>query len=320
MLTRRQVLAAPLLGLAAAAPDDRFQAFLSSVAAQARSSGIGAATVAAALSGISPSARVLQLSARQPEFTETWARYLGTHVTQARVARGRAIYAADRSLLDAMRTQYGVGPAAIMGIWGLETDYGAYDGGFPTVQTLATLACFGDRPEFFRAELLASLRILDHADIGLAAMLGSYAGAMGQPQFMPSAFLRYAVDFDGDGRRDIWSDRSDVLASIANYLAANGWRPRQPACIQVLAPADLPDPDQDAPRAFSAWHRAGVRVGPSPMEAAAASADLQARLLRPDGAEGDAFLVFTNFEVLRAYNPSNLYALSVAVLGDRVIQ
>ncbi len=319
LLPRRRVL---LLGAAAAwpwpawaAPADgaRFAAFLAGVARAAGAAGIPERVTDEALAGLTPSARVLALTQAQPELVETWAAYRAAHVTARRIGQGRALFMQDGALFNAIGTEYGVPASVLLGIWGLESNYGAFSGNFPVLRALATLGCFGDRPGFFRAELLDALRILATGRVPAAELTGSYAGAMGQPQFMPSTYLRYAVDFDGDGRRDIWTDRSDVLASIANYLRAHGWRAGLPWGLPVSAPPALPT---DETRPLAAWRRAGVRPlapGRLPPDSTPAS------LLRPDSSSPDLFLVFTNFQVIRAYNRSNFYALSVGLLGDDVV-
>ena len=162
---------------------------------------------------------MIERDRHQPEFTMTWARYRALVISDQRIANGRVAFRQNRALLARVQDRYGVSPGVIMGIWGLESSFGTELGSFQVVEALATLAWEGRRATFFRTELLAALHILDHGDVTPARMTGSYAGAMGQPQFMPSAYLRYAVDFEGNGRRDIWTSTPDTLASIANYLA-----------------------------------------------------------------------------------------------------
>jgi membrane-bound lytic murein transglycosylase B len=184
------------------------------------------------------------------------------------------------------------------------------------VEALSTLAWEGRRASFFRGELMAALKILDHGDVAPGAMTGSYAGAMGQPQFMPSSYLRYAVDFEGHGRRDIWTSKADVLGSIANYPAQSGWRANETWGQAVIAPPTMDAPGRDAKRPLSEWSRAGVR----PVNGRwAAPLDTQAGLVAPDGAGGDAFVVFGNFAAIRRYNPSDFYAIAVGLIGDQVV-
>ena len=183
----------------------------------------------------------------------TWARYRGLVITDQRISAGRQAVAANRALFQRVEQRYGVGPGVIAGIWGLESSFGTGTGDFRVVEALATLAWEGRRTSFFRGELMAALKILDHGDIAPGGMTGSYAGAMGQPQFMPSSYLRYAVDFEGNGRRDIWTSKPDVLASIANYLAASGWRTGETWGQPVVTPAGVEAAGRDAKRAVSEW-------------------------------------------------------------------
>ncbi len=204
----------------------------------------------------------------------------------------------------------------IAGIWGLESSFGTGTGDFRVVESLATLGWEGRRAGFFRGELLAALKILDHGDVAPAAMTGSYAGAMGQPQFMPSSYLRYAVDFEGHGRRDIWTSKPDVLGSIANYLAQSGWRSGQTWGQQVVAAIRLGAVRSRSKRPLADWARAGVR----PLSGRwAASLDTPAGIIVPDGAGGESFAVFANFAAIRRYNPSDFYAIAVGLIGDQVL-
>jgi membrane-bound lytic murein transglycosylase B len=203
----------------------------------------------------------------------------------------------------------------IAAIWGVESGFGAGTGDYRVIEALATLAWDGRRASFFRGELIAALKILDHGDIAAVAMTGSYAGAMGQPQFMPSSYLRYAVDFDGHGRRDIWTSKPDVLGSIANYLALSGWRSGQGWGQPVVLPAGMQAAGREAKQTLGDWMRAGVRPLQGhwvvPMETPAG-------LVAPDGAGGDSFAVFGNFAAIRHYNASDYYALAVGLIGDQV--
>ena len=192
--------------------------------AEARREGIRPATLDRAFAGVVPNQKVLDRDHHQPESSWTWARYRGVVITDKRISDGREAFAANRALFQRVEQHYGVSAGVIAGIWGLESSFGTGTGDFRVVEALSTLAWEGRRANFFRGELLAALKILDHGDVAPGAMTGSYAGAMGQPQFMPTSYLRYAVDFEGHGRRDIWTSTADVLGSIANYLAQSGWR------------------------------------------------------------------------------------------------
>jgi membrane-bound lytic murein transglycosylase B len=300
----------------AAPASGSFHDFLTDFRAEAKRAGISNATLDRAFAGVSPNQKVLDRDRHQPEFTLTWARYRALVITDKRIADGRQAIAANRNLFDQVHARFGVTPGVIAGIWGLESSFGAGTGDFRVVEALATLAWEGRRAAFFRSELLAACKILDHGDVSPGAMTGSYAGAMGQPQFMPSSYLRYAVDFDGSGRRDIWTSKPDVLGSIANYLAQSGWRDGQTWGQPVTVPAGFEAEGRDGKRALSDWSRAGVR----PVSGRwAGSADTPAGIVTPDGAGGEAFAVFANFAAIRRYNPSDYYAIAVGLIGDQVL-
>jgi membrane-bound lytic murein transglycosylase B len=320
MPTRRFLLAsaipAVLTAQAFAAPGDSFASFLKGVRAEAQRDGIRPGTLDRAFAGVAPNQKVLDRDRHQPEFTLTWARYKALVISDKRITDGRQAVGANRALFQRVEQRYGVGPGVIAGIWGLESSFGTGTGDFRVVEALATLAWDGRRASFFRGELIAALKILDHGDVAPGAMTGSYAGAMGQPQFMPSSYLRYAVDFEGNGRRDIWTSKADVLASIANYLAQSGWRGGETWGQAVSVPAGLDAPGRDAKRPLSDWARAGVR----PLSGRwVASADTPAGLVEPDGAGGETFVVFGNFGAIRRYNPSDYYAIAVGLIGDQVV-
>jgi len=315
MLSRRLLLTAAV-STAAAAPGS-FQTFLADLRNQARRAGISGATLDRALAGLQPNQKVLERDQHQPEFTLTWAKYRAMLITDQRITNGRAAYQQNRALFARVRDVYGVDPGVIIGIWGLESSFGTGMGDFHVIEALATLAWEGRRASFFRGELMAALHILDHGDVTPAHMMGSYAGAMGQPQFMPSSYLRYAVDFEGNGRRDIWTSKPDVLASIANYLQSSGWRGGdtwgQPV---ILAQGFTGETGRDARKSVAEWMRLGVRAGsnrPLPRP------DIQAAVVQPDGPGTEAFLVYGNFAAIRRYNPSDYYALTVGLLGDSVV-
>jgi membrane-bound lytic murein transglycosylase B len=320
MPTRRVLLASAVPAVlsvsAFAAPADSFHEFLNGVRTEARKAGIRPATLDSAFAGVSPNQKVLDRDHHQPEFTLTWARYRALVITDKRIGDGRQAVAANRALFASVEQRYGVGPGVIAGIWGLESSFGTGTGDFRVVEALATLAWEGRRASFFRGELMAALKILDHGDVAPGGMTGSYAGAMGQPQFMPSSYLRYAVDFEGHGRRDIWKSKPDVLGSIANYLEQSGWRPGQTWGQPVTAPPGLDVQGRDVRKSLSEWARDGVR----PVSGRwAATADVPAGLVAPDGAGGETFAVFGNFAAIRRYNPSDYYALAVGLIGDQVV-
>ena len=316
MLKRRWLLAASLSTLATA--QDSFQGFLVRIRTEARRAGISAATVERAFSGVQPNQKVLEHERHQPEFTMTWAQYRALLVTEQRIAAGRAAFQQNRELLARVQDRFGVDPGVITGIWGLESSFGTGMGEFHVVEALATLAWEGRRASFFRGELLAALRILDHGDVTPVHMLGSYAGAMGQPQFMPSSYLRYAVDFEVHGRRDIWTSKPDVLGSIANYLAQSGWRGGEPwgQAVRGQAGLDLAAGASEGRRSVDEWARLGIRaIDGGPLR----RINGLAAVLLPDGPAGEAFLTFANFGAIRRYNPSDFYALAVGLLGDAIV-
>jgi len=322
VLSRRRLLAAAAVPLAGAlpppAPGASFAAFLAGVRSEARDHGIAARTLDQALGGLQPNLKVIDLDRHQPEFNLTWQQYRSRIVSDARVARGRQFYAESRPLLAQVAARYGVPAGVVMGIWGLESNFGQATGGFNVIDALATLSWEGRRAAFFRSELMDALRILDHGDIAPTQMTGSYAGAMGQTQFMPDSFLKYAVDWRGTGRRDIWGDLGCVFASTANYLAREGWQADRSWGDAVTAPAGL-SPYQIGREHLlpvSEWTRLGVRrIDGGALRGAAGSA----ALTLPGGAGGDAFLAYhPNFRAIRRYNPSDFYCISVGLLGDRI--
>jgi membrane-bound lytic murein transglycosylase B len=270
--------------------------------------------VDAALTGVDPVSRVLELDRRQPEAILPLATYVARAVSAGRVRRGQARLAAERPALAEVAARTGVPPAIIVALWGLESDYGRDPGAFPVIPALATLAHAGRRGALFRAELLDALRILDEGHVPLDRLRGSWAGATGQPQFLPSSFLRHAVDGDGDGRRDIWTSRADTLASIATYLVAAGWQAGVPWGHPVHLPRSGPPGSE--PRPASQWRAHGLRIaGGVPLPD-----DTVATLLRPDGDHGPAFLVSENFEVLLRWNRSTAFAVAVGTLADRLTE
>jgi len=304
------------LSTVCAAPDS-FQSFLARLRADAQRAGISSATLTRALANLQPNQQVLERYNHQPEFTLTWAQYRARLITDQRIANGRVAYQQNRALFGQVQDRYAVEPGVIVGIWGLESSFGTGMGDFHVIDALATLAWEGRRAAFFRSELMAALHILDHGDVAPAHMMGSYAGAMGQPQFMPSSYLRYAVDFEGNGRRDIWTSKPDVLASIANYLQSSGWRGGESWGQPVILPQGFAgETGRDARKPVGEWMRLGVRAGsnrPLPRP------DTQGAVVQPDGPGTEAFLVYGNFAAIRRYNPSDYYALTVGLLGDSVV-
>jgi membrane-bound lytic murein transglycosylase B len=318
-ITRRHAITAVLAALpaGAGAATQSFDAFLDGVRAEARRAGVSQATLQRALSGLRPIERVLELDRRQPEFTQTWEQYRDARLSQARIEGGRRAYVENRATLEAVQERFKVTPRIVVAIWGLETNYGGFTGNFNVIQSLATLAWDGRRSAYFRNELIAALKILDGGHVPPDRMRGSWAGAMGHPQFMPSNFDRLAVDMDGDGRRDIWDNRADALGSIANYLARSGWRDDQLWGREVVLPAGF-NPEEarrENTKPLREWGQRGVRRADG---GALPALELPTAILLPGGARGQAFAVYPNFNVIRRYNPSNFYALAVGLLSDRV--
>ena len=321
MLTRRTLFAAVAVSpasvaLAAPTPAEKksFAAFVDGVRADAAKAGIKPATLDLAFKGVQPNQRVIELDRKQPEFTMTWEQYKGRVISEARIAKGRALFAQHKALLARVSERYKVPAAPIMGIWGLESDYGAATGGFHVIEALATLAWEGRRAAFFRSELMDALKILQAGDITPDRMTGSYAGAMGQPQFMPDSYLKFAQDFSGTGKRDIWNDPGDIFASVANYLAKSGWSDKLPWGVSARLPTGF-DPalaGRDNRRKIEEWAKLGVQ----PVRALAP--DSVAAVILPGGQGGEAFLAcHPNFLAIRRYNPSDFYCISVGTIGER---
>ncbi|MBE9606918.1 lytic murein transglycosylase [Acetobacteraceae bacterium H6797] len=294
-----------------------YDAFVQRLRVDARAEGISAGTVQQALGTIQPLPRVLELDRKQPEGVLTWEQYRDRIVSPLRIQNGRKAYAENAALLQQIEARYNVSPRVIVAIWGMETNYGANMGGFNVVEALATLAWEGRRATFFRKELMAALRILDQGNVPFSHMIGSWAGAMGNPQFMPTSFERLAVDFDGDGHKNIWDSKADALASIANYLARSGWQTGQGWAMEARAPAgfDIERANTDTQRPLRDWARLGWRKGDgSPLPAS----DTVASLAVPTRSSGQVFLGLPNLRVIRRYNSPMNYGLAVSMLADRV--
>jgi membrane-bound lytic murein transglycosylase B len=294
-----------------------FSVWLDGVRQEALAEGISPETVATALDGLEPIARVIELDRRQIEGRITYKEYRDRLLSEERIERGRALLKEHRELLERVAADYGVQPRFIVALWGIETSYGSWAGSTPVIGALATLAYDGRRAAFFRSELLHALRILDEGHVKVENMMGSWAGAMGQSQFMPSSYVRNAIDYDGDGRRDIWGSLPDVFASIANYLANAGWNDRRTWGREVGLPAGL-DAALDGlevRRPLPDWHELGVRrADGTPLPVVA----LEASLLRTDDGQGPAYLVYDNFRVLMAWNRSTYFGLTVGQLADLI--
>jgi lytic murein transglycosylase len=291
-----------------------FAECVASVKADAGRSGISSKTLDAAFNGLEPDMKVLDFQKQQPEFkTPVWD-YVDSLVDDERVADGKAAMAQEARALARAEETYGVSRAMLAAIWGVESNFGAEMGKRPLVQSLTTLACFGERANYFRSELMATLKIIDHGDVPADKLNGSWAGAFGQTQFMPSTFLRLAVDFEGDGRRDIVDSAPDALASTANYLRKSGWRSGLPWGFEAKLPPGYSGPSgRKARQSMSFWAAKGLtRVDGRPLGGG------DAALLLPAGSGGPAFLVTRNFDVVYSYNPSEAYTLAACVMADRL--
>ncbi|WP_432765347.1 lytic murein transglycosylase [Halomonas aquatica] len=293
-----------------------FEGWLSRFRREALAEGISASTLARALEGLRYRPRVIELDRSQPEFVRPIWQYLDSAVSSTRVTNGRQRLAEHRATARETEQRFGVPAEVIVAIWGIESNYGGNFGDFSTLEALATLAFDGRRRDFARAELLAALRILDAGDISSERMLGSWAGAMGHTQFIPSSFEAYAVDGDGDGRRDIWGSIPDVMASTANYLDRAGWKPGQPWGTEVRLPDDFDYARTELTHRQSSreWAERGVRT----LDGESLPDFEMASVLVPGGAEGPAFLVGPNFRAILRYNNATSYALAVGTLADEI--
>ncbi len=296
--------------------DEAFQKWLDALRIEARAKGVSQATLDTALRDVTLIEKVIKLDRRQPEFTQTFWRYLDLRVNDKRISRGKELLKKHRKLLNSVWKKYGVQPRFLVAFWGLESNFGDHFGGYPVVQALVTLAYDPRRARFFRVQLIEALQILDRGDISPDQMKGSWAGAMGHLQFIPSTFVRYAIDEDGDGRRDIWNSLPDVFASAANYLSKIGWKNRRSWGREVRLPKnfnyDLASLDIRKP--LGAWQKLGVRrIDGRNLPAVA----IDGAIVLPAGHKGPAFLVYDNFYRILNWNRSVLYALAVGHLADR---
>jgi membrane-bound lytic murein transglycosylase B len=302
---------------AGAARAESFSAFLDRLCARALAAGIPASIVQSTTAGLTPNQEVLKRDQHQAEFTLTWAEYSSRVLNETRIANGQAKAATVGNLLAAVTSRFGVSAEPLLGIWGIETGYGAFQGDFHVIDALATLS-WERQSKFFAGQAIDAMRIIAQGDAPPGRLLGSYAGAMGQPQFMPGVYLSTAVSFSGTGAPDIWNSDADSLASMANYLAKAGWQTGLPSSEAVFVPGGI-GPDETGRtlvRTLGYWQERGVQRLPG---ATALPESTPAALLLPDGPGGQAFLVYANFSVIRSYNPSDFYALAVGALGRMVL-
>jgi len=320
---------APPAPAATASARPSFNDWLTDLRAEALSRGIRAEVVDEAFAGIEePLPIVIERDRAQAEVVETLETYLSKRITRTVIRNGRDALARHRPTLQRISASYGVSPAVVVGVWGFESNFGRFSGVRPTVAALATLAWDPRRSTLFRSELFGALEILNRGDVGLSKMRGSWAGAMGQPQFMPSSYLKFAEDFDGDGHRDIWSSPGDVFASIANYLKAHGWQAGTRWGREVTMPADVRSRiaaevgrragtcqatrDMTVTLPLDEWRKLGVvSVDGRPLPTAPFGAALVSGTSRQ-------FLVYTNYDALLEYNCAHAYALGVGLLADAI--
>lgn len=289
-----------------------FQQWLQDFRQYAAGQGISEATLSSALDNVRYRERVIELDRYQPEFVRPIWEYLDTAVSSTRINNGQEKLAEHRETAQQMQQRFGVPAEIIVAIWGIESNYGSNFGDFSTLESLATLAYDGRRRDFARGELLAALRIIDQGDIAAEQMKGSWAGAMGHTQFIPSSFEAYAVDGDGNGRRDIWGSIPDVMASTANYLDRAGWQTGQPWGVEVSLPDGF-DYAQTERRSSAEWRSQGVQAQQGELPEFESAA-----IVVPAGADGPAFLVGANFRAILRYNNATSYALAVATLADAI--
>jgi lytic murein transglycosylase len=309
--------AAPAFAKVEKKEERAFRAFIERLWPEAEAHGVSRTTFNRAFRGVTFDPKIIALTERQAEIVKPIWSYIIAAVSAERVAKGQDKADAYKAWLAKAEDKYGVDPATIVGIWGLETDFGGFVGADNVIRSLATLAYARFRGDYFKDELIAALEILEEGDVAPGQMKGSWAGAMGQTQFMPSSFLKYAVDFEGHGKRDIWTSAPDAIGSTANYLKEHGWRAGEPWGFEVVLPPDFALSAADALNyaPFRAFAARGVkRADGKPLPDTG-----EAQLLIPAGLGGPIFLVTPNFKVIKSYNNSTSYALAVALLGDRAM-
>ena len=302
--------------------DYSFVEWLENIKNIATKEGISQETVDSSLRDIAINERVLELDRSQPEFTLTLDEYLNNTTPKSRMLKGKKLYSEHKDLLLKIYNKYGVQPRFILALWGIETSFGTYTGSFNVIRSLSTLSHDLRRREFFTDELINALAIIDQGHITANEMMGSWAGAMGQNQFMPSSFLNYATDFDKDGKKDIWSTLPDVFASSSNYLKESGWNDDLTWGREVMTLKSIPDDfittsakEINISKSLSEWAAFGIvkKNGEKlPLR------DIQAYLVYPEGEEGRKFLVYENFKVIMKWNRSLFFGLSVGILSDMI--
>ncbi|MCP8888451.1 lytic murein transglycosylase [Devosia ureilytica] len=292
--------------------------FVRSLWPEAQQAGVSRQAFEASFASYNPIPQVIELTRKQPEFSQTVQQYVEKRVTAAQASKGQSMRGEWAQTLAGAQQRYGVQSEIVLAIWGMETNFGGFMGGNNTIHALATLTEKGYRADFFRSELVTALRIVSDGHVAPNAMVGSWAGAMGHTQFMPSSFMRYAVDYNGDGRKDIWNSVPDALGSTANYLKSFGWQPGETWGYEIKLPSgfNFAAAREMGKAPLSQWQSMGVtrasgRAFPRPEDIG--------RLYMPAGASGPAFLLLPNFDVIKRYNNSDSYALAVGHLADRIL-
>ena len=296
-------------------PPPPFAGWMAELRADASKMGISEATLKRALDGVKPIKRVIELDRRQPEFTLTLGSYFKRAITEKRIAKGREMLKTHRALLARVHKKYGVQPRFLVAFWGLESNFGQYTGVFPVVGALVTLSHDRRRARFFRQQLLAVLQLIDGGHFP-AGVKGSWAGAMGNHQFIPTTYRDFAVDFDGDGKRDLWNSLPDIFASAANYLSRSGWDKDRTWGREVKLPKgfNIALTGEDTRKPLEEWRKLGVRRADGGV---LPSVDIDASVMLPAGFQGPAFLAYRNYRTIMIWNRSHLYALAVGHLADR---
>lgn len=304
----------------AALADQKLETWVVKFKEDAVRKGISETLVDEALKDFKPIPRIIELDRKQPEGTMTFAKYKKRVINDARIAQGRRLYKKHKTLLDKTAKEYGVPAQYIVALWGIETSYGNNTGGFGVVPALATLAYDGRRSKFFRSELMNALKIIDAGHITHKKMKGSWAGAMGQNQFMPSSFNAYAIDGNNDGRRDIWNSLPDVFASTANYLSKSGWKEDQLWGRRISLPKKFSKDMIGFKTKYdlATWKKLGISLPNG--NAISVVAGMKASVVAPDGLSGPAYLAYDNYRVIMKWNKSTYFATSVGLLADKIAQ
>ncbi|MNF63459.1 Membrane-bound lytic murein transglycosylase B precursor [compost metagenome] len=299
-------------------PSQTFEQWQAAFRKDALAAGINPSLFDRAFAGVTPDMSVIRADRSQPEFARPVWEYLDGALSALRVRKGQALLSQYADTLSAIEQRYGVDRQVLVAVWGMESNFGSFQGDKSVIRSLATLAYEGRRPGFAHAQLLAALQILQQGDIAPEKMLGSWAGAMGQTQFIPTTYNTHAVDFDGDGRRDIWNSPADALASTAHYLQSSGWQKGQPWGFEVTVPSTFNYALADGAirKSVAEWTQLGVKL-PNGASVPAGSEQLSAALLLPAGYRGPAFLILDNFRAVLKYNNSSSYALAVNLLSER---